>query len=87
MRTFADSTLNTLDRLCSNFGPLSSLISGIAEHIAPTVTAQACGGLPCHAGCKSTRCGHLYAYVTSYASTVDDCIAHNYNCQTVKCIC
>jgi len=88
MRHFTDSTLNALDRLSGKFGPLNSLISVIAERIAPTVTAQACGGVFCKSKCSSILCsnGH-HAFFKYYASSKTNCDAGHYNCDTVQCIC
>lgn len=88
MRHFTDSTLNALDRLSGKCGPLSSLISVIAERIAPTVTAQACGGVFCFATCSPILCsGSSRAYIKYYASTKANCNAGHYNCITSRCIC
>jgi hypothetical protein len=88
MRHFTDSTLNALDRLSGKFGPLSSLISVIAERIAPTVTAQACGGVFCFATCSPILCSNgSRAHFRYYASSEANCDASHYNCDTVQCIC
>lgn len=90
MRHFTDSTLNALDRLSGKCGPLNSLISVIAERIAPTVTAQACGGVFCFATCSPIICDfahHITTHIRYYASSAANCAAGHYNCDTVQCTC
>jgi hypothetical protein len=88
MRHFTDSTLSALDRLSGKCGPLSSLINVIAERIAPTVTAQACGGVFCFGTCSRILCDNgTRAHFRYYASSAANCAAGHYNCDTVQCTC
>lgn len=85
MKTFGNDLLSTVNRLTGHLGPVTSLLDGIIERVAPRVTAQACSGVLCtthYCGSCCGKCsGDYLSYIyKAYSYSGTGCLSHDYTC-------
>lgn len=86
MKTFNNDLFSTVNRLIGHLGPVTSLLDGIAERIAPKGAAQACSGVNCGLFCTTccANCSGDYLssayYYYSYSTT--GCATGDYTCSS-----